>query len=84
MSYNTANLILVDQEIYHSPKMYTIDTLENRDTPTENLPEGWTVTEQGVFDYVLMVTKAYSICNAEFVVANENGVPQYLTGEFEE
>jgi hypothetical protein len=84
MLYNTANLIQVDQEIYHDPKMYTVSSLETRADPTENLPEGWAVVDQAVFNYELIVTKAYKTFNADVVVINEKAEPQYLVGEFEE
>jgi hypothetical protein len=84
MSYNCAILIQVDQEIYHDPKMYTVSTLENKDSPTENLPEGWNVVEYVYYPYKLILDKTYKTFSTDVVVVDEVGDPQWLVGEFEE
>lgn len=84
-NYNCANLILRDEEIYHDPKLYNVSSLENKENPT-NIPGNWSLLlyDQVVDLFELQVLISYSIFNPTDCVFNENGVPQYFIGEFNE
>jgi hypothetical protein len=83
MSYNCANLILADQEIYHDQKLYQVSTLETKENPYD-IPENWSVLSFAQIDFELMVIQTYSIFEPIDIVYNDANVPQYLVGEFSE
>lgn len=83
MSYNTANLTLANEEIYHDLNLYFVTSLENRENP-ESVPQGWNILLIDQISFELAVSQAYGIFNATEAVYDENGVPQYLIGEFAE
>ena len=82
MSYNCANLTLANPEVYDDPNLYAVTSLENRNTPIDNLPEGWSVILNTDINFEIMVTIAYSVFNCTNAVIDENNKPQYLVGEF--